>query len=244
MGRTLLIALILCFSQLGLSTAQADWEDVYLKLGVGLANVEAEDATIVHIIGPHEVLPYDEVEFDSESSASYQLGMGYKLDSYITLELALQHTSGFDLEGPYLNNGVPLADRNNGVVDLETTAVMVSGLLDMATILDIDWQLRPYIGLGLGYAKNKLGRFTFDPPELQNIEGNTENNFAWKATLGATYPITEHFVLDAAYSYADYGDAESSRSATNFNGDPITIDLPLTYDVNTQEFFLSVRYLF
>ncbi len=239
MKKTVFIALVLCFSQPSLSMAQVDWDDVYLKLGVGLAYGDSADATIGDLENP----PTDEVEFDSESSASYQFGLGYKIDNLITLELALQHASDFELEGPFFDNGI-LQSGTNGLVDLQTTSVMLTGLLDMATVLDIDWKVRPYIGLGMGFARNKLDTFTWSTSAVGYIEGNTENNFAWKTTLGATYPITEHFVLDASYSYADYGDAESSLTATDVNGVAVTLNSPLTFDVNTQEVLLAVRYLF
>lgn len=240
MKKQLLIALLLCISQPGLALAQFDGEDVYIKLGIGMAEVEADDATIGDLQDP----PYDKIEFDSESSASYQFGLGYKIDNLFTLELALQYNAAVDLEGPYINNGSPLVDGSDGTVDLQTSAVMVSGQLDMVTLFDGDWKLRPYIGFGIGYAKNKLGKSTLDPQDQFYIEGNSENNFAWKVGLGATYPLSEHFALDLAYSYADYGEAESGLRASERDGDLVTLNSPLTLDVKTQEIFLSVRYLF
>jgi opacity protein-like surface antigen len=243
MKQVVLIALVLCLSQPGLAMAQDHEKGFYLKAGVGLVYGQDEDGTIGDGIDPP-----DKVKFDFGNSVSYQVGIGYKVNNYITMELSLQYNSEFDLEGPYINDGEPSDFR--GKVDLETTSVMISGLLDMATILknefrriDInkDWKLRPYIGFGLGYARNKLGQFTFSPDLGENIDGNTEGNFAWKATVGATYPIYKHFAFDASYSYADYGEAKSSRSA---NDGTYTLNSPLTFDVKAQEFFLSVRYLF
>jgi opacity protein-like surface antigen len=194
-------------------------------------------------IGDLENPPYDEVQFDSESSAAYQFGIGYKIDSMFTIELSLQHNAGFELEGPYYDNGILLADTKT-TVDLQTTAVMMNGQLDMATVLDIDWKVRPYIGVGMGYVNNKLDTLTFDPANAGRIEGDTENNFAWKVSLGATFPLTEHFAFDLAYSYADYGDANSDRDTTDLNGVQVTLASPLTFDVTTQDILLSVRYLF
>jgi hypothetical protein len=81
-------------------------------------------------IGDLENPPYDEVQFDSESSAAYQFGIGYKIDSMFTIELSLQHNAGFELEGPYYDNGILLADTKT-TVDLQTTAVMMNGQLDI-----------------------------------------------------------------------------------------------------------------
>jgi len=215
--------------------AQGAWNDLYIKAGVGVASGIDNDGTIGDLADPP-----DQVDFDFGESTAYQLGAGYLVNDWFTAELSLQQNSGFDLEGPYTDDGTPAAGVN-GKVDLETTSIMLVGQVDMASVLKKSWKTRPYVGLGIGYAKNKVGKFTFSPPVDENIAGNTESGFAWKATFGAIYPINEQFTFDASYSYADYGEAKSSRSA---NDGTVTLNSPLTFDVKAHELLLSVRYLF
>lgn len=226
------------------ATAQGTWDGIYLKSGIGMSFGIDSNGTIGDLSGP----PDDQMDFDFGKSTTYQLGLGYLVNNWFTSELSLQHSSGFDLEGPYTNDGVH-EDGVNGNVNLKTTSIMLTGQVDMASILGKDWKARPYVGLGVGYAKNKIGTTTLsasyeaDYIDGESIDGNTENNFAWKATLGTTYPINNKFVFDASYSYADYGQAKSSSSCHG-GGELYTLNSPLTFDVKSHDVLFAVRYLF
>ncbi|OOE88605.1 outer membrane protein [Salinivibrio sharmensis] len=234
--KNILISVLAFMIMSSTAIAQGARNDLYIKVGVGVASGIDNDGTIGDLADPP-----DQVDFDFGESTAYQLGVGYLVNDWFTSELSLQHNSGFDLEGPYTDNGTPDAGTN-GKVDLETTSIMLVGQVDMASVLKKSWKTRPYVGLGIGYAKNKVGKFTFSPPiEQSNIAVNTESDFAWKAMFGAIYPINEQFIFDASYSYVDYGEAKSSRSA---NDGTLTLNSPLTFDVKAHELLLSVRYLF
>ncbi|MGM0516891.1 MAG: outer membrane protein [Pseudomonadota bacterium] len=207
--------------------------DIYLKGGIGWAYSDDDVATIGDLVDPP-----DRVAFDSDGSIAYQLGIGYRLTDWLDTELSLGHIAGFDLSGPYEDDGS--ASGETGRTELDTTSIMILGLVDVAAVLDTSWPVEPYVGLGLGYARHDMDRFTITNDSAR-IDGHTSGGFAWKAVLGATYPLGERLSLDASYAYADYGEAESSRSAYE-RGGSLQLNSPLTVDVRAHELSLSLRY--
>lgn len=213
--------------------AEETSNDIYLKGGIGWAHSENDVATLGDLVDPP-----DRVAFDSDGSIAYQLGIGYRLTDWLDAELSLGQIGGFELSGPYEDDGSPSGET--GRVDVNTTSIMVLGLVDVATVLDTSWPVQPYVGLGVGYARHDLGRFTITN-ESSRIDGHTSDGFAWKAILGATYPLGDRLSLDAAYAYADYGEAESGRRAYEL-GSYLQLNSPLTVDIRSHELSLSLRY--
>ncbi|WP_322521257.1 outer membrane beta-barrel protein [Guyparkeria halophila] len=207
--------------------------DIYLKGGIGWAHNEEESATIGDLAGPP-----DRVEVESDDSLAYQLGVGYRLTKWLDAELSLSHIDGYELSGPYENDGSPTGEV--GRTEVDTTSIMVLGLVDLAAVLDSSWPLKPYVGVGAGYARHDLGRFTITNFSSR-IDSHTSSGFAWKAVLGATYPVGENVSLDASYAYADYGEAESSLDAYEGGGN-LQLNSPLTIDIHSHELSLSLRY--
>ncbi|WP_410474287.1 outer membrane protein [Guyparkeria sp. TX1] len=207
--------------------------DVYLKGGIGWAHSQDEVATIGDLAGPP-----DEVAFESDDSLAYQVGIGYRLTDWLDAEISLNHIGGFNLSGPYQDDGSPSGEM--GRTEVDTTSIMVVGLVDLAAVLDSSWPLKTYIGLGAGYARHDMGRFTVTNDSAR-IDSHTAREFAWKATLGAVYPLGERMSLDASYAYADYGEAKSSRNAHE-RGDDLQLTSPLSVAIRSHELSLSLRY--
>lgn len=207
--------------------------DIYLKGGIGWAHSEKQTATIGDLGDPP-----DRVTFDADGSLAYQLGIGYRLTDWLDTELSLNHIGGLDLSGAYEDDGSPSGEI--GRTEVDTTSIMVLGLVDLAAVLDASWPLDPYVGVGAGYVRHDMGRFTITNDSAR-IDGNTSGGFAWKALVGATYPISEQLSLDASYAYADYGEAESSLSASERGGE-LQLNSPLKTDIRTHELSLSLRY--
>ncbi|MCL7750732.1 outer membrane beta-barrel protein [Guyparkeria hydrothermalis] len=207
--------------------------DAYLKGGIGWAHSEKQTSTIGDLADPP-----DRVTSDAEGSLAYQLGVGYRLTKWLDAELSLSHIDGYELSGPYENDGSPTGEV--GRTEVDTTSIMVLGLVDLAAVLDASWPLKPYVGVGVGYARHDMGRFTITNFSSR-IDSHTSSGFAWKAVFGATYPLGENVSLDASYAYADYGEAESSLDAYEGGGN-LQLNSPLTLDIRSHELSLSLRY--
>lgn len=207
--------------------------DVYLKGGIGWIHSEKEVAAIGDLGDPP-----DRVTFDTDGAFAYQLGIGYRVTDWLDMELSLNRIGVFELSGAYEDDGSPSGEV--GQTELDTTSIMILGLVDLPTVLDASWPIDPYVGVGAGYVRHDMGRFTVTNDSAR-IDSNTSGGFAWKALLGATYPISERLALDASYAYADYGEAKSSRSAYE-RGGSLQLNSPLTVDIRTHELALSLRY--
>ena len=216
--------------------AQEQRDRLYIKTGIGVASGIDNNGAFNEINDQKE-----EFNFVFDESAAFQLGVGYLINDWFTTELYLHHNSDFTLEGPFVFNGVTTGLI--GKTDLETTSVMLTGQIDMASILKKSWKTRPYVGLGVGYTENKVGKIEFRGYPNIYINKNTSSSFAWKATFGAIYPINEQLIFDASYSYSDYGKAKSSKYATD-GFDVVKLESPLTFDVKTHEFMISLNYIF
>ena len=220
--------------------AQDVQDDFYVKIGIG-NNTGIDDKAFYKINSAATSTNF--FDFDFGESTAYQIGVGYIVNDWFSAEFSLHHNSGFDLEGPRIFNGH--STLYAGQVNLTTTSAILSGQIDMASILKKEWKIRPYLGLGVGYAKNKLRELSFHYKDSGQDTGlhmysNVENDFTWKAILGVTYPLNEHFIFDVSYMYADYGEAKSGSSLNN----GLTIAEPASFDVRAHEFLLSVKYFF
>ncbi|MCL7744746.1 outer membrane beta-barrel protein [Guyparkeria hydrothermalis] len=207
--------------------------DVYLKGGVGWAQNEGETATVGDLGAPP-----DRVMFESDDSIAYHLGVGYRLAEWLDTELSLNQVDGFDLSGPYENDGNPSGEI--GRTEVDTTSVIILGLVNLSAVLDASWPVEPYVGLGAGYARHDMARFNITN-DSATINSDTSGGFAWKVLLGATYPVSEHMSLDASYAYTDYGEAKSSLAAYE-RGGALQLNSPLTVDIRSHELSLSLRY--
>lgn len=136
------------------------------------------------------------------------------------------------MSGEVLVNGQTRAevtgDPDNTATDyteVDTTAFMVTGLIDIAALAEENWLVKPYAGLGIGFENT--------------INGGSDTGFAWKFVAGATYQLDDNLVLDASYQYADYG---STETGTNWGG--VEIPNSLKVDVNSHEVMFALRYMF
>jgi len=102
--------------------------------------------------------------------------------------------------------------------------------------------LTPYVGAGIGVAYHEMDEvyFTENPFLTNRIKGKGTYAFAWQATAGVDYRISESLVLDVAYRYADLGKASSGRmDNAGFINPRVEID-----DITAHEFKIGLRYNF
>jgi opacity protein-like surface antigen len=69
---------------------------------------------------------------------------------------------------------------------------------------------------------------------------HTETNFAWALHAGVSFDVTEQFVVDLAYRYADLGDARSGvvtayDGTSSYSGHHIK-------DITSNDLLLGFRY--
>ncbi|MFX8906990.1 outer membrane beta-barrel protein, partial [Acinetobacter baumannii] len=67
--------------------------------------------------------------------------------------------------------------------------------------------LTPYVGAGIGAAWNDLKGldYTVNGRQVASEGGKSTTNFAWSATAGLAYAVTDSLLIDFGYRYIDAG---------------------------------------
>lgn len=169
---------------------------------------------------------------DVGSSSIVGAGMGYRLSPVWRADFTVALRKGYTLQGKSeigtgfgrIDDGTSDSGVPPGVsAHLRSWAYMLNGYYD----IPVNGTWKPYIGAGLGYARNTVRGFT-DPssqrigflgqpsnPQAQ-VASSSKGNLAWSLSLGTSHPITETFTLDIGYRYSDLGKFESgARTQTS-----------------------------
>ena len=184
-----------------------------------------------------------------DSSPLFGVGVGYQFNNWLR----------FDVTGEYRGkanfHGLDIVRPNNGglrYTDQYTASKsewvgLLNGYIDLGTW----WNFTPFIGGGVGFARNTISGFTdvcmIDPPCLGGsvATGATASkwNFAWAAHAGLAYHVSPAFTVELAYRYLDLGNAQTGDliafDGTNNLNNPMYFNHLTSHDVK-----LGVRWMF
>jgi opacity protein-like surface antigen len=213
---------------------------------------------------------HTEYDTELEDALVGQLGIGYNISEWFRSDLIIATDSERDLTGTctgfggtHDNNvgadGPCKADTSDEVIQsigdlnssLMTSRLMLNGYVEFAPLWSEEDELsffRPYVGFGLGVARNELDEATMYKDYRDEgwnksvIDGDTNYDFAWQAIAGIGFAFTETLILDIAYTYLDAGTAEYDDTIESL-GHKYPIEGP-SYDVDLQEVTIGLRFLF
>ncbi len=116
---------------------------------------------------------------------------------------------------------------------------LFNGYVDLGTW----WCFTPYVGGGIGWARNEVEEFIDVNVPNHGVafsKGGSESDFAWAIHAGIAYEVTPNLTIDFGYRYTDLGDA---RSGTIHAYDGSGSFPELEYkDLHSHDLMLSVRY--
>lgn len=166
-------------------------------------------------------------------------GIGYKLPMGFRVDLTYNNRSGYDLKG---------SDPAGTTFDpkVESNAILLNGYYDIPVTLAE--RVRPFVGGGIGWAKNKMGHLKWNDtgalPSSGGLPGGTWSGTAWQLTLGADVNVTNNWVVEVGYRYVDLGkivkEAGPGTSGSAFNTNDFTTKM--TGKLRANELLLSFRY--
>ena len=163
-------------------------------------------------------------------------GIGMYLTPALRADLTIDHRFSADLEGHNpVNNG------QDNRTELESTVYLANFYWDLA---DRSNTIVPYVGIGLGLARNKTGTRTMSACTDSNgcttpagkTGGASKTSFAGAAMLGFTKNFGEAWKIDTGYRYLYMGEARTG-AVDPAVGDPLTFD-----ELSAHEFRVGVRY--
>ena len=177
---------------------------------------------------------------DLGSGGVVGIGVGRYFNNNIRGEMSLSYRDGHQLDTPdtiwpsYIYKA-----------DLKSVSMFLSGYYDFNSINLSGKSLTPYIGGGIGLARNDMGVTTVSVSgeNFTSIEGKNVTEFAWKLGAGANLNLTEKCSLDLNYQFVDLGKFKSGTLLSNsmFGTD---MQKPFEGNYRTNELTIGLRYKF
>jgi opacity protein-like surface antigen len=200
----------------------------YLRGDVGLA-VDASNITMSVSPNPLVGLPADAFNsfYNPTISAAglFDVGVGYQWNNWLRFDVTGEYRGGSEFQ-TLEQVGIPSTLTQNANWyrgNLSSIIVLANAYVDLGTWYGVT----PFVGGGVGYARNTLSGVTdtgFNYPAgaagfpTGGYLGNgSTDNFAWALMAGLDYDVTRNLKLEFSYRYLDYGKAKSGASSC-FNG--------------------------
>jgi opacity protein-like surface antigen len=175
---------------------------------------------------------------DLGSAGVVGIGVGRYFNNNMRGEMSLNYRDGHQL-----GTTDTLYAGYSYKADLKSVSMFLSGYYDFNSINLSGKSLTPYIGGGIGLARNDMGvtTITVSGENLTSIEGKNVTEFAWKLGAGANLNLTEKCSLDLNYQFVDLGKFKSGSLVSNTM---TNMHKPFEGDYRTNELTIGLRYKF
>ncbi len=167
-------------------------------------------------------------------SAVIGAGIGYRFSPLLRADVTLDHRFRAHFKG--LPSDVGIA--TGSVVDrgrFQSSTLMLNAYADLGTYKG----LTPYLGAGIGFARNTLDHYTRTDAVLGTVEhltGEDDYDLAWALMAGVGYKLSNDFTLDLGYRYVSLGDVKTGGYDEGAGAD--------VESIGSHEVRLGVRYAF
>jgi len=142
----------------------------------------------------------------------YGLSVGKRISDNIRIELEANKRDDYKIKNrTYYTefNG----NTSDHTADIDSKTLFLNILFDFQSILVGKNSVKPYIGAGVGYSRNRLSTVReeniLNPIQVSLIDGSSKSNTAYKLTAGLLFDITENLSVDVNYQYVDLGSFKS-----------------------------------
>jgi opacity protein-like surface antigen len=189
-----------------------EFSDWYLRADSGAAIAWApEPKALAPLGGPAPALAVDWARL--RDGGFYGVGLGYRLNDFVRLDATAEHR----LPARYAAR-TSYACGLARCVDERRASVQSGVFLANAYFEAITWHgLTPYVGAGLGLARNVAAQVTASGLQAGGGsaagEGAARWAFAWALMAGVAYEPTEGVHVEMGYRYFDAGRASLGRLA-------------------------------
>jgi len=156
------------------------------------------------------------------AAGNFDLGIGYQFNNWFRFDVTGEYRGGSHFQSLYVLNDAgnavgpsQLADFYRG--DIASWVGLVNGYIDLGTWYGIT----PYVGAGVGLARNTLfgmtdqGQVTIGGatgPSGGYFSDGSKTDFAWALMTGVDFDVTQNLKLELGYRYLDLGKYASGGS--------------------------------
>jgi outer membrane protein OmpA-like peptidoglycan-associated protein len=182
--------------------------------------------------------------FGDSAGRSYigQIGFGGFIDP-IRVDITGAYRGSYAYDAGGRGQVGPLVAPNVARAKVDNYTVMFNAYFDIPTdtIPNVisGTGLRPYVGAGIGWARNIIGtRYVFNSRGSGFERGARNSDLAWSVMAGVALYVTRNIQLDIGYRYIDFGDIRTSgqttfgtfpRSEANFRAHEATVGLRFSF---------------
>ena len=175
---------------------------------------------------------------DLGSAGVVGIGGGRYFNNNIRGEMSLNYRDGHQLD----TTGTVYAGFSYKA-NLKSVSMFLSGYYDFNSIDLSGKSLTPYLGGGIGLARNDMDDLDVRRYNsfITSIKGKNVTEFAWKLGAGANLKLTEKCSLDLNYQFVDLGKFKSGSLVSSTMTD---MQKPFEGDYQTNELTIGLRYKF
>jgi opacity protein-like surface antigen len=226
-----------------------DFGGWYLRGDIGMTNQSLKNLTLTSAPFP---AGFQSTGMGFDSSTSYDVGVGYRFNNWFRVDATGEYRGNANFHGSQfspLNASFPgFAETDNYSASKSEWVAMANAYVDVGTW----WCITPFIGAGVGAARNTISNFRDDGVNLTTGFGTSPSstfgataskwNFAWALHAGLAYKVSPGFTVELAYRYINLGDGltgatNSFDGVTVVNGSGFTMK-----DITSQDVKLGVRW--
>ena len=182
---------------------------------------------------------------DLGTGSAFGFSVGKYLNDNFRLELEAIKRNGYEYDA---FGKEPIVFRSvSHKAKIQTEALFINGFYDFQPVTMSNTAIIPYLGVGVGISRNKMGTIVQyqGAPDGITLDGNTINEFAYKLSAGTLVSLTEQLSLDVNYQYVNLG---AFKSGTVFSRNGVfssNFQRGLNGgDIKTQELMVGLQYTF
>jgi opacity protein-like surface antigen len=230
-----------------------DFGGWYLRGDIGMTNQRLGDLTLATAPFP---AGFQSTGMGFDSSTSFGLGFGYKINNWFRADVTGEYRGKANFHGSQFSTFNVLApgfaETDNYSASKSEWVAMANAYVDLGTW----WCVTPFIGAGVGMARNTISGFRDDgvilgasgpgtgtTPASTFAADGSKWNFAWALHAGIAYKVTPNFTVELAYRYINLGNGITG--ATNsFDGVTVVNQSGfLMKNITSNDVKLGVRWL-
>lgn len=183
---------------------------------------------------------------DFDATPVLDAALGYRVNDWLRAEALLSWRPEMDFSGQSNFIGAGANQPVRGSVS--SVAGFGVAYVDLPRI----GKVRPFLGAGLGVARNRMGAMTYAFPNLSatattTTPGGSSSDLAYLLTAGISVPLGDRLDLDLAYRYTDLGQVQTDAGQATVVRASGTRSLAIggtKADLQSHGVMLSLRYVF
>lgn len=177
-----------------------------------------------------------------------EVAVGRALSPWLRAEVSYARRGGLDFRGNA--NFLAVGAQQPVEASFTSQSIMMNLYADLSPLAGLDTgRFQPYVGVGLGAARNRLGSSLYRFPENTGrhqssvVPGSTQTGLAYMLTVGTGVRIDTRLTLDFALRYSDLGRVETDRGAMQMNHVPAGIVInPTRAELRSHGVMIGLRY--